>query len=245
MPARWARRSTSEARKLGPPGRPTSTARSGVPAGAAAHLHPQHLPPLGDPLLAAVQPPGVAQRQPGQHQTATLRRAGRAVQHPAGQPRGVAGLHQQRPAGPEHPRRVLGEQLQPPVRRAGEQVHQLGVAVQVGAAEVGAQRLDDDAGDALRGGDEGVGEAAHPQRDDEVVHGTLGPALDHVEAEDVAPGQADRAGDRAERAGTVRQHQTQQVGHRGSSHRPGTAAREPLEHPCARSRRRLRRVTAV
>ena len=88
-----------------------------------------------------------------------------------------------------------------------------GGRVQVVGAEIGPQRLHDDARDRLRAGDQDVGQATRGQLDEQVVDGSLGPALDDVQADDVAADLADRGRDGAEHAGTVGQDDAQQVRH--------------------------------
>ena len=124
-------------------------------------------------------------------------------------------VENQRPARPEHPRHAVGEQRHRLVRVLGEPLEQFQLAVRVDLPGVGPDRFDLDALDGGGRGDQRVGELVRRQFDDEVVDGVARTALDHVQAENVRAGVAQRARHGAEGAGAVRQDDPQQVGHLG------------------------------
>lgn len=130
-------------------------------------------------------------------------------------------------------RDALGEDLEALVRGVGDLLDQFELAVGVEDARVRAHRVDLDALDGLRRGDQGVRQAAGRQLHDEVVDGDAGTAFHHVDAEYVRPDLAQSRCDRAEGAGTVRELDPDQE-------RQG----ERLHSSCARPRV-LRRCRSV
>ena len=199
-----------------PEPRPAGPAQQHHPLGTAhrrrRQLGRERLPAGRHPGLLRVHPPRSLEREPGQVDDGQVRRARAAGEDLQGVGARWPG-HQRRPAGPEHTRRPFRQQREPALRGGRERVDELEVAAQVGGAVVRPDRLDDDARDRLGGRQQPVGEPARRHDDEQVVHRSAGPALHHVQADDVAAGGADRGRDGPQHAGTVGQHDAQQVGH--------------------------------
>ena len=226
MPARCASRGPRAA----PPraaGAPDQHGQLRAPDRRGGQLGPEAPPALGHPLRAG---------RPAGRCAPAGARAAQAVSSgaPGLAPRRRPARRAAAPSRPGTPPAACAPAAPAPSAGGRELVDQLEVAVQVGRAEVGAQRLDHDARHRLRAGDQDVGEPAGRQLHEQVVDGAVGPALDDVEADDVAADRADGGGDGAEHAGAVGQHDAQQEGHDAEPAAPTCPglSRPPLRPGC-------------
>ena len=201
--------------------RPTGPADQDGPVtpadGGRGHLHAEQPPPLRDPVLVGAHAPAGREREPRGRETQRLRRARRAQEHPLG-------VEEHRPAGPEDARRGRHQQVEPGRRVSRELVDELQVAVDVVARRVGADRLDDDSRHGRGGGEQCI---RHPggELHDQVVDGSVGAALEDVEADDVCTCAPQSGGKSAQRPGPVRQHGPQKVGRHAPTVGPAVCAR--------------------